>query len=84
MPVVIDGYMGELAQAIQIAFYVAMPGAMFYVGGVLSKLAARLDFMSEELDKVAAKLDRHLDHHHSWGGSERRRGLERASGMGDT
>lgn len=68
------GFLAELATAVQIAFYVALPGAMFYVGGVLARLAVQLKSMDEELGRVAERLDRHLEHHHQWGGAERRTG----------
>lgn len=51
-------------ETLQMAFYIALPGAMFYIGSVLSRLGTRIDGLSEELDKLSAKWEEHLADHH--------------------
>lgn len=60
-----SGFMVDLASAVQIAFYVGMPGAMYYVGSVLSKLSTRLESLSSELERLSIRWEQHLRDHMS-------------------
>lgn len=53
-----------MLETLQAAFYVALPGAMFYIGGTLSRLSTRIDQLSHELDALSGRWETHLAEHH--------------------